>query len=126
MKIKNGFTLLELLVVIGIIAILVALGTVSYSAAQKSSRDSRRKQDLIAIQNAMEQYYSQNKFVYPTCAGLTCAPINTSVYFSNSTAPVDPLNVAPYQYTYASVPASYTVTVTIEKDGSSISVGNLQ
>ncbi|PIP15139.1 hypothetical protein COX47_01305, partial [Candidatus Roizmanbacteria bacterium CG23_combo_of_CG06-09_8_20_14_all_35_49] len=33
-QIKKSFTLLEMLVVIGIIAILVSLGTSSYSTAQ--------------------------------------------------------------------------------------------
>lgn len=65
---NSGFTLLELLVVIGIIGILVALATVSYSAAQKQGRDSRRKQDVVAIQNALEQYYSANGYKYPTGA----------------------------------------------------------
>lgn len=62
---KNAFTLLELLIVIGIIGILVALATVSYSATQKAGRDSRRKQDMVAIQNALEQYYSEHSYAYP-------------------------------------------------------------
>lgn len=63
---KNAFTLLELLIVIGIIGILVALATVSYSATQKAGRDSRRKQDMVSIQNALEQYYSEHSYVYPS------------------------------------------------------------
>ncbi len=69
---KKAFTLLELLVVIGIIGILVALGTVSYSTAQKKARDAKRKNDLKAIQNALEQYYSVCGFSYP-------APVNGNV-----------------------------------------------
>lgn len=85
-KIKNGFTLLELLVVIGIIGILVALATVSYSATQKGARDSKRKQDLIAIQNALEQYYSATSYKYPN-SGSSCSP---AVSYMSNAWPKDP------------------------------------
>ena len=62
---KKGFTLLELLVVIAIIGILVAMGTVSYSTAQKRARDATRKGDMKAVQNALEQYYAANSSAYP-------------------------------------------------------------
>jgi len=88
----GGFTLLELLVVIGIIGILVALGTVAYSSAQKSGRDARRKQDLVAMQNALEEYYSANSFVYPST---TCS---TAATYLKSNWPVDPKNTAPNIY----------------------------
>ena len=63
---RKAFTLLELLVVIGIISILVSLGTFSYSTAQKKARDTKRKGDVNAISNALEQYYSVCGFSYPT------------------------------------------------------------
>lgn len=59
-----GFTLIELLVVISIIAILTTVATVSYTDAQKKSRDSKRKADMAAIQQALEVFYS-DRGAYP-------------------------------------------------------------
>ena len=128
MKIRNtvqkAFTLLELLVVIGVIGILLSLITVSFTNAQKQSRDTRRRQDIVAIQNALEQYYSQTSFVYPTCSGQACAAINS--YFTGNAVPTDPLGTGIYVYTISSNSTSYTVSAKLEKDGSTVSVTNLQ
>jgi len=75
-KQSNGFTLLELLVVISIIGILVSLVSVSYSTAQKKSRDAKRKGDLKSIQNAFEQYYAVYNGYPATCPALTAATEN--------------------------------------------------
>jgi prepilin-type N-terminal cleavage/methylation domain-containing protein len=69
---QSGFSLLELLVVIGIIGILVGIGTISYTSAQTRARDSRRRGDIEAVGKALEQYYAQNNGTYPlddSCAG---------------------------------------------------------
>ena len=87
-KNKSGFTLLELLVVIAIIAILIALGTVSYSTAQKKSRDSKVRSDLKEIQNALETYHSINGS-YPTDISDLDDPTNKT-YFSSGYRPKDP------------------------------------
>lgn len=63
---NNGFTLIELLVSISIIAIISAIASMSFSVAQKKARDTRRMQDLSAVQKAAEQYYTFSKYTYPT------------------------------------------------------------
>jgi len=66
---KKGFTLLELLVTISIIGILLAIGSVSFSTAQKRGRDSRRQADMKAIQKALEQCYAVDNS-YPLTGSL--------------------------------------------------------
>ena len=66
---KKSFTLLEMLVVIGIIAILVSLGFASYSTVQKKARDAKRKGVLSAMQKVLEQCYSLNSYAYPAITG---------------------------------------------------------
>ncbi len=95
----NGFTLFEMLVVISIIAILSALISVSFSAAQKKARDSKRLQDMKELQSAAEQFYSLNNFIYP--AG-TNAPTD---WTANSQVvldifPKDPKGVGWTNYVY--------------------------
>lgn len=107
---KRGFTLIELLIAISIVAVIASIGFVSYSQAQASARDLRRKNDLQAIATALELYYQTNKR-YPCpgdgvwnwssagekwiqddgCGG-------TGVTFDNSyinRTPVDPVNNSP-------------------------------
>ena len=114
MKKSQGFTLFELLVSISIIGILVALATVSYSAAQKKARDARRIQDMKSIQTAAEQYYSMNNYVYPAS---TSAPGDWTVDGQTvlEQYPTDP---KPSDYTYNSVFAadSYCVCAEMENE----------
>lgn len=101
-----GFTLLEMLVVLGIIGVIMAIATSSFSTAQKKARDSRRRSDLKAIQNAVEQYYSVCGYKYPTA---NPEPTNgreiTSVVCLNPSSailpavPKDPKSDAAYVYT---------------------------
>ena len=111
-----GYTLLEILVVIGIIAVLIGIGAVSYSSIQKKARDAKRKGDLSAIQNALEQYYSNCGYAYPTPdtasipETITCTA--TGVVFMDS-VPEDPLSSAGskrYPMTQAVPGEDYTIS----------------
>lgn len=112
MKRKKGFTLLELLVVIGIIGVLVGLGTVAYSSAQRKSRDSRRQADMRAIQSALEVYYSEASspsFAYP----VICNDAGSHI---KGPWPVDPVDVDPQVYTEFCDLDSYYICATLETE----------
>lgn len=109
---RRGFTLLELLVVITIIAILIGLASVSYSTAQRKGRNAKRRGDMKAVQNAFEQYYAQNGSVYSSSG--SCATITSSL---PSGLPTDPKNVAPYTYSYSCPDATqYCVCAYLETE----------
>ena len=62
---SKGFTLLELLVVIGIIGLLASIVVVNLTGARKKARDIKRVADIKTIQTALESYYGKNG-KYPT------------------------------------------------------------
>jgi prepilin-type N-terminal cleavage/methylation domain-containing protein len=57
---QQGFTIIELLIVIVVIGILAALVITTYSGIQKKGRDTERTTDLKALQGQLEAYYAQN------------------------------------------------------------------
>ena len=57
----RGFTLIELLIVIAIIGILASALFANFSSVRERGRDSRRKQDLSQIKNALRMYYNDHQ-----------------------------------------------------------------
>ena len=60
MKRKGGYTLIELIVVVAIIALLAAMSVLAFSRQQAKSRDTKRKADLSNINTALQNYVSEN------------------------------------------------------------------
>ena len=58
LKSNSGFTLVELLVVMTILAVLVSIGLVSFRSSQFRSRDAQRKSDLKQLSSSLELFYS--------------------------------------------------------------------
>ncbi|OGG10241.1 hypothetical protein A2154_04960 [Candidatus Gottesmanbacteria bacterium RBG_16_43_7] len=53
---NSGFTLIEVLVATTIIAVITAIGMVSYATSATRSRDAKRTADLEQIRAALEMY----------------------------------------------------------------------
>lgn len=89
---KKGFTLIELVVAMSIIAIVAASLWGNFFTSIVKGRDSRRKQDLDSISKALELYYNDNKMYPPALPAWGTAfvnPVVTSVMYMQKT-PADP------------------------------------
>lgn len=90
----KGFTLVELLVAMSVIALLMAITIVSYDSLTKNARDAQRKSDLKQIQSGLEQYYRDQGF-YPASSP---SPLTAGAVMTNLIG--NPASPAPSPQTY--------------------------
>lgn len=109
-KARQGFTLLELLIVIIIIGVLAILIIPNLISGPARARDSQRKADLQTIKNSLEGYYNDNNS-YPV--SLEILTQGTAPYIK--TLPTDPKTKTAYIYTTAgNPPSSYILKANLE------------
>ena len=136
---QEGFTIVELLIVIVVIGILAALVITTFSGIQKKGRDTERRTDIGAVHSQLEAYHATNGR-YPTNAnldddawvtgnlkGLDTNALKDPKGADNNVAAAAAANV----YAYAEAPAgcdndpatatvdcdSYALTATLEEGG---------
>src|SRR5882762_1814089 len=66
---QQGFTIVELLIVIVVIGILAGLVITTFTGIQQRARNTERQTDIKAIHGQVEAYYAQNGR-YPTLTNL--------------------------------------------------------
>lgn len=67
---RNGFTLIEVLIVVAIIGILTTILIANYNQARENSRDKIRRSELKELQLAIELYKSQYSSYPPDLTAL--------------------------------------------------------
>lgn len=103
---QKGFTLVELLIVVVMLALLTVVSGTAYIATMKTVRDGRRKVDLENIRSALEVYKSDNS-TYPIVQGATTKGTTLGSFLDPTTGkkyltmPTDPKNNLDYYYTEA-------------------------
>ncbi len=134
---KQGFTLIEILIVVAIIAILASVVLVGLGPAQQAGRDARRLSDLHQVQNGLELYYNKCGFYPGTAAAGACTATNnaaTNGYADMSAAvtgsglgintlPLDPTNSAPRVYmfrTNGTTASQYVLAAVLESANNTV------
>lgn len=120
---SKGFTVLELLVVITVIAILATIVIVSYSGIQERARDSERDSHVTQLKIALEKYFADNS-QYPACGadGTSCnisglaTPLADYIEEIPHDPRVDPDSLQDYKYVRGSTGSgnSYGIKVDYE------------
>lgn len=131
---QRGFTLVELLIAISIIAVLSVVGLTTFSGIQSKARDAVRKNDLNILATALAIYREQNgKYVVQSSGtDITSCPSSsdtTSTFYTliepnlSTPAPKDPKTGSFYCYISVNTGQSFRLFATLENcSGSS---GNL-
>ncbi len=86
-KAQKGFTLIELMITVAIVAILAAVAIPNYSAYVMRGKAAEATSTLALLKNRMEQYYQDNKtyldIVGPPALTAPCSPqAGTTKYFT--------------------------------------------
>ncbi len=91
-KKNKGFTLIEILVVMGVLSILFSIITIAINPQKQFGRanNAKRRSDIVAILNAIGAYTADNKGVLPTGIPTTVATITDSVNGANICASLVP------------------------------------
>lgn len=112
-KRNQGFTIVELLIVIVVIGILALLVITTYSGIQQKARNSKRQTDAQSLQTQLEAFYSQNGY-YPSLTDMNSSTwLGTNMKSLDQNALIDPSNPTQSKTLLASPAAkSYSYAVT--------------
>jgi len=118
---KNGFSMIELLVVTTIIIVLTTIGLVSYRSASMNARNGKRKADLESVRQALV-LYRVDEGVYPV--GSSFSGMTTAIADYLATLEVNDPSGDPYVYNYTSNGVTFSISALLEPDQTAYTLTN--
>jgi len=123
---KRGFTIIELLIVIAVIAILIGIALPRFRGMQEEGNIAKAKGELRTLQTAVESYYIHNNNAYP--ADIDAALTGATPNIIGAVSPDDPFNgTNKYGYAVNSMPpatANYYVIYSVGPAGNGAATVN--
>lgn len=133
----NGFTVIELLIVLAAFGLLILVGSILLGTARERARDAKRLSDLDITRRALEEYfYNNNRYPQaPTtvelgttgykviCSGTPSGFAETRSACGNASVYLDPIPTPPepqpvqlqgYRYTSTGPNNTYTIDASLE------------
>ena len=124
---NRGFTLIEMLIVIAVIAVLAGVVLAGVSGFQQSARDTRRVGDLRNTQNYLELFFNKcGHYPVSDSSGSNCgtpgtegsvswSTVSTALEGVTSNVPDDP-GAGTYEYGVSSTGLEYVLKATFERE----------
>ena len=108
---RKGFTLVEIMIVVAIIALLAAIAIPNLLTAKKAANEAAAKASVRSLSTAAEVYATSWNGVYPADTGELTAFISSAPDYCGATAGSDVL-VQGYTYNCDLASTGYTLTAT--------------
>ncbi len=96
MQRNSGFTLIEVMVTVAIVAILAAIALSNYANYIIRSRLQEASSNLLGMRTKMELYFQDNRTFVGACAPGTVAPLPSGLKYFDITCPAPNLTATTY------------------------------
>jgi type IV pilus assembly protein PilE len=122
MKAQNGFSLIELMIVVAIIGILATIALPAYNEYVLRSKLTEAFSELAMMRVKLEQHYQDTRTYAGACAAGTVAPLPTGTKYFTYTCPTLSANAFEVRATGIAAQGTGGFTYTIDQANAKVTV----
>lgn len=110
---RSGFTLIELMITVAIVAILAAIALPAYGNYIKRAKVKLAQSDLVSLGLVFENYYQRN-LSYPNTSSPAPTTYDNTADLTNDFPQWSPSQTNIFAFSSASTATTYTITATAD------------